>query len=228
MLRQSGTRERLERSWRERSEGASGLRSSVHTSNCVGERRHSPLTSVIADGWQSVTKRHPYRTAYRTGESLSARRQIHADEINRRAGLSGFGRRPLGSFRHRRVHRPAQIVTQRHPQRPFPGAQTHGGSTFAHEVLLLLGPRDRRLIITQGAALPWRDHSSNHNGQHHAALEHHPDERRTPTSCGPIRDRHASVNRRATALCRKAVALQSPTKIMPSSCRETSARHDEG
>jgi hypothetical protein len=48
--------------------GDIGLRSSVHTSNCVGERRHSPLTSVIADGWQSVTKRLPYRTAYRTGE----------------------------------------------------------------------------------------------------------------------------------------------------------------
>jgi hypothetical protein len=86
VLRQSGTRERLERSWRERSEEASGLRSSVHTS-------------------------------------------------------------------------------------PFPGAQTHGGSTFAHEMLLLLGPRDRRMIITQGAALPWRDPSSNHNRQHHAALE---------------------------------------------------------
>jgi hypothetical protein len=27
------------------------------------------------------------------------------------------------------------------------------------------------MIITQGAALPWRDHSSNHNRQHHAALE---------------------------------------------------------
>ena len=36
---------------------------------------------------------------------------------------------------------------------------------------LLLGPRDRRLVITQGAALPWRDRSSDRNGQHHAALE---------------------------------------------------------
>ncbi|MCA1704873.1 MAG: hypothetical protein LC808_17050 [Actinobacteria bacterium] len=56
------------------------------------------------------------------------------------------------------------------------------------------------LVITQGAGLPLRDRSSDRNEQHRAALAHHRANAACPRRGRPIRDLHASVNRRVSAL----------------------------